>query len=122
MTITYKWIVEAMYCTPSAQGKTNVVSNVHWRVIATSDKLQTVKSLGGITTSEPFSASIYGVQPLTYSPDIQFTAYSNLTEDVVIGWVQKAIGIDAVTKMQESLDEKIENLINPTVITPPLPW
>lgn len=122
MTITYKWVIEAMYCNPSDQGKTNVVSTVHWRVNATSDQMQTVKLIGDATTTAPFSASVYGVQPLTYSPATPFTAYANLTEDMVVAWVKEAMGADAVTALQETLDKQIENQINPPIISPSLPW
>jgi hypothetical protein len=32
------------------------------------------------------------------------------------------MGIDAVTALQENLDNQIENQINPPIVTPPLPW
>jgi hypothetical protein len=32
------------------------------------------------------------------------------------------MGIDAVTKLQESLDQQIADQIDPPIVTPALPW
>lgn len=107
MTDTYTWVIESLDCIPSVEGQPNVVSNVHWRVNA--------KNAAHETT-------IYGTQSLTYLSSSLFTPYDKLTKDQVVGWVQEAMGIDAVTRLQETLDKQFENLANPPVITPPLPW
>ncbi len=104
---TYTWLIDSLECIPSANGKSNVVCNVHWRLNATDDKN---------------TAGTYGVQHLMHKPTSPFTNYDNLTKDTVIGWVQDAMGTDAVTALQESLDKQLENLANPPIISPKLPW
>jgi len=111
MANTYTWSVDSLDCIPSFDDKTNVVSVVHWRVTATDNAIPT-----------PCVAFAYSTQVLTYTEKSLFTAYDNLTKDAVVGWVQEAMGIDAVTKLQEALDKQIEILTNPPVVTPPLPW
>lgn len=110
MSNTYTWIIEQLECIPSVDGKTDVVSNIHWRVTAT-DGLEI-----------PNVATVYGAQSVDYATGSSFTDYAKLTKSTVIGWVQSAMGIDAVTKLQENLDKQLETLANPPVITPPLPW
>jgi len=104
---TYFWKIEALDCIPSIDGQSNVVSCVHWRVNATD---------GTNTTS------VYGCQLLVFDAKASFTPYSKLTKDTVVAWVQEAMGIDAVTRLQEGLDKQLEGLDTPAVITLPLPW
>ena len=103
MANTYTWLIPRLDCVPND----NVVSCVHWRVNATDG------------TNE---ATVYGTQELTYDAKNAFIKYSALTKDTVIGWVQEAMGIDAVTKLQEALDKQLETLANPPIVTLPLPW
>ena len=105
--IEYTWKIELLDCIPSIDGQSNVVSCVHWRVNATDG-----------TNMD----SVYGAQQLTFDAKNAFINYADLTKDTVVGWVQAAMGIDAVTGLQETLDKKLETLANPPVITPPLPW
>lgn len=107
MANTYTWKIEQLDCIPSVDGQINVVSNVHWRVSATD----------GTNTTE-----IYKSQPLTFDGTKAFVNYADLTKDQVIGWVQEAMGIDAVTRLQQILDNQLKALANPPIIKPPLPW
>ena len=100
---TYTWQVESLDCVPNNK----VVSCIHWRVSADD----------GIHKAE-----VYGAQPLVFDAKSAFVNYADLTKDTVISWVQAAMGIDAVTRLQETLDKQLEALANPPVITPPLPW
>lgn len=103
----YTWKIEQLDCIPSADGQTNVVSTIHWRISATDGANDT---------------AIYGTQALTFDAKNAFTAYSELTQDQVIGWAKESIGADAVISLQETLDKQLETLANPPIVTPPLPW
>jgi len=35
MANTYTWVIDALDCAPSAEGQTNVVNTIHWRVNGT---------------------------------------------------------------------------------------
>ena len=103
----YTWKIAQLECIPFADGKTNVVSTVHWRVSATD----------GTNTAE-----VYGAQPLTFDAKNAFVSYADLTKNTVVDWVKDAMGIDAVAALQETLDKQLEVLANPPIISPPLPW
>jgi len=107
MTITYTWEIESVDCIPLVKNKSKVVSCVHWRVNATDGANNT---------------TVYGAQSLNFDENAAFLDYANLSKNTVVGWVQAAMGIDAVTKLQETLDKQLETLANPPIITPPLPW
>ena len=63
-----------------------------------------------------FTASTYGT--VGYTEEGAFTPYSQLTEAVVVGWVQTSLGKDTV---EEALATQIEALKNP-VSESGLPW
>jgi len=71
---------------------------------------------------ETYSASGYSTQSFTYdasNPD--FIPYADLTEEVVVQWVQDAIGADEVARIEAALTANIEEQKNPTV-TDGVPW
>ncbi len=107
MANIYTWVVDSLDCVPATEGQANVVSVIHWRVNG---------------TDGTHTASIYGTQGLTYAPKTPFTAYANLTLATVIGWLQDAMGADAVTAIETSLDAQIANVVTPPIVSPPLPW
>jgi hypothetical protein len=100
---TYTWEVESLDCVPNGK----VVSCIHWRV----------KGNDGTNTAE-----MYGTQNIEYNSKNPFIAYESLTKDTIVGWVQEAMGIDDVTRLQETLDKQLESLANPPVVSLPLPW
>jgi hypothetical protein len=63
-----------------------------------------------------FTASTYGT--VGYTEEGAFTPYSQLTEAVVVGWVQESLGKDTV---EASLAAQIEAQKNP-VQESGLPW
>lgn len=63
-----------------------------------------------------FSASTYGT--VGYTEEGAFTPFSQLTEALVIGWVQNSLGKDAV---ETGLAAQIEALKNPVSVSG-LPW
>jgi hypothetical protein len=104
---TYTWSISQLDCIPSVDGQINVVSNIHWAISATDGTNNT---------------TVYGTQGLAFDAKNAFTAYSELTKDQVVEWAQEAIGIDAITALQKSLDNRLEALANPPIVRPPLPW
>jgi hypothetical protein len=63
-----------------------------------------------------FTASIYGT--VGYTEEGAFTPYSQLTEAVVVGWVQNSLGKETV---EAALAAQIDALKNP-VSESGLPW
>ena len=107
MSITTTWVIEQMTCYPTYESQTDVVFNVAWRVNA---------------TDGTFYATAYGTQSVTYVAGSPYTPYADLTQAQVIGWVQTAMGPEQVASIEANLAKQIDNLINPPVVTPPLPW
>jgi len=83
-------------------GNEEVIWNVHWRV---------AKEDGD------YSASSYGTQSLN-TEDIQdFVPFDDVTSEMVEGWVKDAMGEEEVLRIENGLDQQIEDQKNPTFIT-----
>ena len=107
MSITNTWIIEQMDCYPQAEGQTDVVFTVHWRVNA---------------TDGTHNATSYGTVGVTYVSGSPYTPYAQLTQSQVVGWVQAALGAEQVASIEANLATNIANQANPSVVTPTLPW
>lgn len=107
MTITYTWGVVQMDAYPEYEGEPDVVFTVHW-------------TLNG--TDGTYAGSAYGSTPLSLVISDGFTAFADLTEAQVIGWVQDALGEEQVLSYENNVEQQIADQINPPVIKPPLPW
>ena len=83
-------------------GHEGVIWNVHWRVS---------KGEGDL------SATRYGTQSLNTEELENFTPLADVTEAMVQGWVEAAMGADEVTEMKTSLDGQIAKMITPNSVT-----
>jgi hypothetical protein len=96
------------------------MTTFNWNVVQTnyntSDKFITTVHYTVSAVDGEFTASTYGT--VGYTEEGAFTPYSQLTEAVVVGWVQTSLGKDTV---EESLAAQIEALKNP-VSESGLPW
>ena len=102
MTATNTWTSSQTDFVLSQDGLTNVINNLHWRCDA-------IESSGG----KDYTAGAYGTQSVTADPD-NFIDYSKVTEANCIAWVKAAMGEEAVTALENSLQARIDLLINPT--------
>ena len=113
MAINYTWDVKTVDV-KEIDGNTDTVFNVHWRLNA-EDDANTIKDIQG--NDVPATATVYGTQSLDTSDLSDFTAFADLTTSDVQGWVEAAMGEEAVTNMKASLDAQIDELLNPVVQT-----
>lgn len=104
MATTFNWIVTAMDCYPQSEGHADVVYNVHW----------TCSGMDG-----EYYGSVYSTCSVPVPGD-PFTPYEDLTQEQVLGWIW-ANGVDKAAT-ESAVEAQIQNQINPTSITPPLPW
>jgi len=69
-------------------------------------------------TDGTYTASTYGTIGYTQQPGETYIPYADLTEAIVVGWVQNALGKDTV---EASLQGQIDAQINP-VTAAGVPW
>ena len=109
MSATITCSITALDCYPQAEGQTDVVFTCHWTCAGTQTQ-----------DSTTYNASVYSTCAVPAPTSGSFTAYADLTQSQVLGWVW-ANGVDQ-TATEAAVQQQINNQINPPVVTPALPW
>jgi hypothetical protein len=96
---TFTWTVTQLL-TETIAGEQNYVVIANYEVIGTDGKYSS-----SISDSARFS---------TANVDT-FIPYEDLTNDIVIGWIQALLGVDGVANYEASIQGQIDSQINPPV-------
>ena len=107
MATTYTWDCRTVDTYPSHTDtnevtESDVVYNVHWRLTA---------------ANEEHSATSIGTQTIEVEDLSGFTAFDSVSHDNVIGWVEAAMGEEAVASLKSSLDSQLTELAAPSSVT-----
>lgn len=106
---TFDWNCKTVDVYPTSGDNTDVVYNVHWRVTGTSDQVD--------ADGNAYTATSIGTQTLSTEEIVDFVPFEDLTNELVAGWVQAAMGEEAVANLEDSLNNQIDALITPTSVT-----
>jgi hypothetical protein len=93
--ITYTWRLCGLTTEPSYDGLEDVVSNAQWQLTATDDT----------TLHSAWTAHTW--QPLVLDLAQPYVARSELTDELVLGWVQTALGDEYITTLKAELASQI---------------
>ena len=108
MTITNTWNIVAMNCKPDVNGMLDYVVTSHWTLTA---------------SNGTYTGSVYGTASFEVDPErTEYKPYDQLTLEEVVAWTQAALGEEQVASYEKAVAYQIEAQINPTIITPQLPW
>tara|TARA_A100001201_G_scaffold83485_1_gene74044 strand:- start:12 stop:335 length:324 start_codon:yes stop_codon:yes gene_type:complete len=99
MAINYTWDCKTVDV-QTIDGNEDTVFNVHWRLTGEDDANN--------------SSGVYGTQILDTSDLSSFTAFADLTNEQITGWVQSAMGEDKVTELKTIISNQIDELVTPT--------
>jgi hypothetical protein len=102
---TFNWEISQLNCYPQAEGQTDVVFTVHWRLTG---------------TDGTYSGTVYSTCGVTYVAGTPYTPYANLTQNQVLQWIW-ASGVDK-DSAEAAVQTQIDNAKNPPVVSPQLPW
>ena len=116
MAITYNWNFDPLEVTYSSASLANVVSIVHWQYYA---ETEGTSSLG---RSGSFTATNIGTETLSPVASADFTAYGDLTEALVTGWVTGSMGDDRVTEIQTIVSRSLVEQLAPSTGNKGQPW
>jgi hypothetical protein len=105
---TKNWVVSQLDCLPQDGELKDFVVVCHWR-----------RQAHEVVDGKEYNADVYSTQ--SFSPDNveNFIPYEDLTFDIVCGWLESSMDMEA---LDANLDTQIANLINPPIVSPPLPW
>ena len=101
---TITWNISQLDCVPQAPEGADYVVTAHWQCTG----------VDGVYSGQVYSTTSFAVV------EGAFTAYADLTQDQVLGWVW-ANGVDK-DATEAAVEGQIEAQINPPIVAPPLPW
>ena len=108
MATTFTWSIDRMRTLQAPQP--NYVVEVGWTVVG----------LDG-----PYVVSCSNTQTLNVAQSETFVPYADLTEAIVLGWVQSALGASGVAAAEAQAQVYIDRQMHPPSEMPkntPLPW
>ena len=109
MSATFSWACEWLQTTPDSADPSKAVLQVGWRVNGEQED-----------NGKTYTASVYSTCTLPPADPDNFTPFSDLTQDQVLGWLW-ANGVDK-DSAEQAVQSNIDNQISPpTQILPP-PW
>jgi hypothetical protein len=104
----YVWTINQIDCKPQESEFSDVVACVHWQLTA---------------TEETYISSVIGaVDLIAYNGKDLFIAYKDLTEEIVLTWVQDKLGENEIGNLKTYLADLIKNQQVPQIVTLDLPW
>ena len=103
MSAVYDWRIRKVDVAPQKSDQSDVVYKVHWSVSA---------------TDGAYSSEMHGSDWIEYVPNGQFIERDNLTDDIIIGWVQASIDEHNMSKLMETLDRGIRFQADLTIEAP----
>ena len=104
MSTVITWNISQLDCVPQAPEGADYVVTAHWQCTG----------VDGAYLGQVYSTTSFAVV------EGAFTAYADLTQDQVLGWVW-ANGVDK-DATEAAVEGQIEAQINPPIVAPPLPW
>jgi hypothetical protein len=103
-----KWIINTMVCLKQDADLKDFVVNVNW----TRTAKETIKDKEYYTST--FDSISFSKDDVTI-----FVPYEDLTYEIVCGWLDASIDVEA---LDLNLDAQIENQVNPPLVVLPLPF
>jgi hypothetical protein len=102
------WYINELNCVPEDGNLTDFVVVVHWSRFAK----ETINQI-------EYDAYVYGAQSFSKDDVTNFIPYEDLTYDIVCGWLDASLDVEA---LDLNLDQQIENQVNPPIVILPLPF
>ena len=105
---TYNWAVTALY-TETIDGESNYV---------------VISNYGVLGVDGEYEASLSNIARFSTESVSEFIPYADLTNEIVVGWIQEDLGVDGVANLEACIQGQIDSQINPPVspVNTPLPF
>jgi hypothetical protein len=105
---TYTWTITSLY-TETIVDKQNYVVIANYNVVGVDGE---------------FSASLSNIAQFSTENVETFIPYEDLTNEIVVSWVQSELGVDGVANLEACIQGQIDSQINPPTypVNTPLPF
>lgn len=100
----FKWNFDPLEAYPEKDEMTDVVFLVHWQLTGTRDEYD-----------KTYSNTIIGTQTLPL-PEGYFIPFEELTTEIVLQWITEEMGQERIDAMYQSIEQNIDEQINPKTI------
>ena len=97
---TYTWEVTALY-TETIDGKQDYVVIANYVVVG---------------TDGTYSSSLTNIARFSTESVTPFIPYEDLTNEIVVGWIQQDLGVYGVSNLEACIQGQIDSQINPPVV------
>lgn len=109
--ITYKIKVANLDCIQSENGLADVVKTVHWEISASEPKNWEDLDLGFYKSYRFGSTELDSICPTG-----QFIPFDQLTDNMIINWIEKKVNISGTDGIYAALAKEIELQKNPLIV------
>ena len=103
MATTYAWSFDLKAATLPVDGKDDVIKEIHWRFVATTDD------------DPPITPNVYSSIALG-EPDDSFVEFNNVTKEMCRDWVLASCG-KTEAELKAVLDQQIAAIKAPAVVS-----
>jgi len=105
---TFTWAVTALYT----------------ETVATEQNYVVIANYTVVGVDGTYSAELSNIARFSTDSVSPFVPYEDLTEAIVIGWIQDELGPDGVSNIEACIQGQINSQINPPTVpqNTPLPW
>ena len=105
---TFTWAVTALYT----------------ETIGTEQDYVVIANYEVVGVDGEYEASISNIARFSTESVAEFIPYADLTNEIVVGWIQEELGVDGVANLEACIQGQINSLITPPVspVNTPLPF
>lgn len=108
MAIAYTFRVTNINCYSQYESLTNLAFNVWWDYVGVEDD---------------YTSNVIGNTLIPYDVNVEYIPYEQLTQEMVISWIEQYTDPQVITDAQSLIESKINDFKNPiNIINPKLPW
>ena len=100
------------------------VTSLYTETVATEQDYVVIANYTVVGVDGTYSAELSNIARFSTASVSPFIPYQDLTEAIVIGWIQDELGVDGVSNLEACIQGQIDSQINPPVVpvNTPLPW
>jgi hypothetical protein len=100
------------------------VTALYTETVGTEQDYVVIANYSVVGVDGTYSASLSNIARFSTESMSPFIPYDQLTEAIVIGWIQTDLGVDGVSNIEACIQGQIDSQINPPVVpvNTPLPW
>ena len=99
-------------------------TNLYTETIADEQNYVVIANYEVVGVDGTYTASLSNTARFTTESVTPFIPYADLTNSIVVGWIQQDLGVDGVSNLEACIQGQINSQINPPVVPviTPLPW